>query len=168
MTICSGSGSVLVISNSHGTSSPERVTFGYFNVRVYPASSADSVQTESADEAGYTLTLKYPKVTRSGLDVPWELDITSTEPLPEQIVIAVTGDYFDIFDHQGLDPEAYSQTADDEMEYWTFNTPGGATMSISIDQYVEPGAMTGSSGTVGLFIDGELTAPITFTTRMLP
>jgi len=128
----------------------------------------DSVQTESADEAGYTLTLKYPNVTRSGLDVPWELDISSSEPLPEQIVIAVTGNYFDIFEHQGLDPEAYSQTADDEMEYWTFDTPGGTTMSISIDQYVEPGVMTGSSGTVGLYIDGELIAPIDFTTRMLP
>src|SRR5690625_5745259 len=70
----------------------------------------DSVQMESADEAGYTLTLKYPKVTRSELDVPWELDITSTEPMHEQIVVAVTSDYFDIFDHQGHDTMASYQT----------------------------------------------------------
>src|SRR5690625_6991125 len=63
----------------------------------------DSVQTESADEAGYTLTLKYPKVTRSGRDAPWGLGMTSTEPRPEQIVIAVPGDYCDMFDHQGPD-----------------------------------------------------------------
>lgn len=128
----------------------------------------DSVATKTATEAGYTLTLQYPKASRAGQDVPWTLDITSTESLPQQIVIAVTGDYFNIFEHQGLDPEAYSQTADDEMEYWTFDTPDGNTMSISIDQYVEPGVMRGASGTVGLYIDGELIAPIDFTTRMLP
>jgi len=128
----------------------------------------DSVQTKTATEAGYTLTLKYPKAARAGLDVPWELHISSTQQLPDQIVLAVTGDYFDIFEHQGLDPEAYSQTADDAMEYWTFNTPGGTTMAISVDHYVEPGVMSGSSGTVGLYIDGELIAPIDFTTRMLP
>src|SRR5690625_6220944 len=48
----------------------------------------DSVQTESADEAGYTLTLKYPKVTRSGLDVPWELDRKSTRLNSSHVAIS--------------------------------------------------------------------------------
>jgi len=100
--------------------------------------------------------------------VPWELEISNTLVLPNQIVVAVTGDYFKIFEHQGLDPEAYSLTADSQMEYWTFDTPGGDTMAISIDQYFEPGVMSGASGTVGLYIDGDLVAPIDFTTRVLP
>lgn len=128
----------------------------------------DSVHTKTAAEAGYTLTLTYPKSSRAGQDVPWALDISSTTPLPPQITVAVTGDYFNIFEQQGLDPEATSQTADDEMEYWTFNTPENNTMSISIDHYVEPGVMRGASGTVGLYIDGQVVAPIDFTTRMLP
>ncbi len=128
----------------------------------------DSVQTKSAEEAGYTLTLTYPRVSRSGLDVPWKLDIASTQPLPKQVVVAVTGEYFNIFEEQGLDPKPESQAADGEMEYWTFNTAGGNDISISVDHYVEPGAMTGSSGTVGLYIDGELIAPLDFTTSMLP
>jgi len=128
----------------------------------------DSVRTETTEEAGYTLALTYPRVSRSGLDVPWELQISRDQPLPEQVMVAVTGEYFNIFEEQGLDPKPESQAADGEMEYWTFNTAGGNDISISVDHYVEPGAMTGSSGTVALYIDDELVAPIDFTTSMLP
>ena len=128
----------------------------------------DSTETKTSQQAGFTLELEYPQRTRSGLDVPWELQISSEDPLPAEITIAVTADYFNIFEHQGLDPEAISQTADPHMEYWTFKTPGGNTLSISIDHYVEPGVMRGASGTVGLYIAEELIAPIDFTTHMLP
>ncbi|HLS49642.1 MAG TPA: hypothetical protein VK024_06580 [Actinomycetaceae bacterium] len=128
----------------------------------------DRTRTVSAIEDGYTLTLTYSPLSRSGLAATWELKVAKAGGFTDPIEIAVSADYFAIFEHQGLNPQALRQTSDGAVEYWVFDPPPGATFVVAVDQFVEPGRRYGASGTVALVVDGERIAPIEFTTRLLP
>src|SRR3954447_9028143 len=73
--------------------------------------------TTSASGAGYDLTLTYPKVARPGLDIPWELRLEHPGGFSGDITIAVSADYFDIFEFQGMHPEPSDETADGDFVY---------------------------------------------------
>lgn len=125
-----------------------------------------AVRTATGD--GYTMTLTYPASARTGLDRPWELEVTSESGFGAEITVAVTADYFDFYEHQGIAPEPAEETRDGEFLYWTFTAPQGATFRMSVDHYVQPASQVGGSGTVALVVDGEQVAPIDFTTVLFP
>lgn len=122
----------------------------------------------SAEADGHTLTLAYPQSARTGLDRPWELVVVSEDGFGPEITLAVTADYFEFYEHQGIDPEPSDVTRDGEYLYWTFTAPEGDTFRVSVDHYVQPAAQVGGSGTVALILDGERVAPIEFATFVFP
>ena len=84
--------------------------------------------TASADSADYDLDVTYAAVARAGLDVPWQVTVTSRAGFQEEITLAVTGDYFDIYETQGFTPEPSASTRDADTLYLTFDAPEGTEL----------------------------------------
>jgi hypothetical protein len=125
--------------------------------------------TATSSENGYRLTLDYGAVTRTGQDTPWKLRVDADEPLRYDIVVRITADYFDIWEHQGWYPEPSDVQRDGEYLYLTFAPPpSGNTFVVDFDAYIQPASQIGRTAQVALMVDGRPTAPIDFTTRVLP
>jgi len=125
--------------------------------------------TATSSEGGYNLTLTYGSITRTGQDTPWKLRIDSDAPLEEDIVLRVTADYFDIWEHQGWYPEPSDVQRDGEFLHLTFAAPpSGNTFVVDFDAYIQPASQLGRAAQVALMVDGRPIAPIDFTTRILP
>jgi hypothetical protein len=125
--------------------------------------------TASADEDGYEVSLRYAAVARAGLDVPFEVTVTTEGEFADTITLAVTADYFDIFETQGFTPDPSSAVRNGDVLYLTFDSPGGHTFKVSYDAYIQPAAQQGRSGSVGVVTaDGSTVARVPFHTRLLP
>jgi hypothetical protein len=125
--------------------------------------------TAEATEDGYHLSLRYASVARGGLDVPWEVTVRQDGGLAETVTLAVTGDYFDIYETQGFTPEPSSSVRNADTVYLTFDSPGGDTFVVSYDAYIQPASQQGRDGTIGVVTsDGRTVASIDFRTRLLP
>jgi hypothetical protein len=123
----------------------------------------------SAHADGYDLTLRYPAVGRAGLDAEWQVTVGREGGLPQEIVLAVTGDYFDLFEAQAFHPEPADSTRDEDTLYLTFTTqPGSDQFVVVFDAYLQPAAQRGSAATVAL-LDGEhRVVSVDYRTRLLP
>lgn len=123
----------------------------------------------SSGTAGFHLEVTYPRTARAGLDVPWRITVTRDRPLPEQLTLAVSGDYFRMFESQGFYPEADSETRDGSYVYFTFTTaPGSDKFVWDSDTYVQPSAQLGKSATVRVIADGDVVAQTSFRTWLVP
>jgi hypothetical protein len=60
--------------------------------------------TATATANGWTLTLNYPRVARAGLDVQWQATVSHPGGFGNDITLAITGDYFNIYETQGFHP----------------------------------------------------------------
>jgi hypothetical protein len=125
-------------------------------------------RTEHAAGAGYDLTLTYPQVARAGLDIPWELRLEHPGGFSGDITIALSADYFDIFEFQGMHPEPSDETADAHFVYLTFAPPDGDVFTTALDTYVQPSAQRGRDATVRAIIDGRTVAEIDYSTWLVP
>ena len=78
----------------------------------------------SASGGGYRMELLYPRIARAGLDITWRVTVERPGGFPTQrsIVLAVTGDYFDIFETQGFYPQPYAETRDSHWCYIEFHS----------------------------------------------
>lgn len=125
--------------------------------------------TASAEQDGYHLSLRYASVARAGLDVPFEVTLTSDTGFADTITLALTGDYLDIFETQGFHPDASSSVRNGQTLYLTFDSPGGDTFKLSYDAYIQPSSQQGRDGTLGVVTeDGKTVAAVSFRTRLLP
>ncbi|SFB72818.1 hypothetical protein SAMN04487968_101178 [Nocardioides terrae] len=124
--------------------------------------------TSEASESGWTLSLRHAAVARPGLDVPWEVTVTHAGGFDDDVTIAVTGAYFDIFETQGFNPEPSDETRDADTRYLTFKKPEGDTLIISYDAYIQPASQIGRSGTVSVVDDGQRVASVDFHTFLMP
>lgn len=125
--------------------------------------------TASSDGGGFHVSLRYATVARSGLDVPWEVTVVADGGLADTVTLAVTGDYFDVFESQGFIPDPSSAVRNGSTLYLTFDSPGGDTFVVSYDAYIQPASQQGRSGTVGVVTDDGRTVAVTpFRTRLLP
>jgi len=124
--------------------------------------------TTSAAADGYDLSLQYPRVARAGLDVPWQVTLTHQGGFHGPVVLEVTGDYFDIFESQGISPEPSQETEDGTWWRLTFDPPPGDTLVVSLDVYVQPSSQRGRGGTLRVLDHGTPTASVDFTTSLLP
>ena len=127
---------------------------------------AETVQQEGA---GYRLTLTYPRVARAGLDIPWELRLTHAGGFDSNITIAISANYYDIIEFQGMHPEPGDETADGKFVYLTFSPPPtGDVFTTSLDTYVQPGSQVGRHAVTEAIVRGVVVARVNFSTTLLP
>ena len=124
--------------------------------------------TDSADQAGWSLTLTHAGVARAGLDVPWRVTVRHPGGFDKELTLAVTADYFDIYEEQGFRPEPSEMTRDGDTLFLTFTAPLGDTFVVDYDAYVQPSAQRGRGGTIAVMDDGARVAAVDFDTRLLP
>ena len=124
--------------------------------------------TATAERDGYTMTLRYPTVARAGLDVEWQVTVTHPGGFGKQLTLAVTGDYFDIFETQGFHPQPSEETRDAHTLYMTFTTPPGDTFVLYYDAYIQPASQQGKAARVAVIDQGGPAVWIDYRTRLLP
>ncbi|WP_299445947.1 hypothetical protein [uncultured Phycicoccus sp.] len=124
--------------------------------------------TISAAEDGWEISVEHATIARAGLDVPWTVTLTHDAGFDGDVTLAVTGDYFDIYESQGFNPEPSDETRDGDTRFLTFSPPAGRTLVVSYDAYIQPSAQLGRSGTVAVVVDGRRLAPVGFRTVLLP
>ncbi|MCU1620765.1 MAG: hypothetical protein JWR28_3309 [Modestobacter sp.] len=118
---------------------------------------------------GYQLSVEYPRVARAGWDTAWTVTVTAPGTFPDEITLAVTADWFDLFETQGLSPAPSDEYSDGTMEYFVLTTPpDSATMTFDFDAYVQPTAQLGRSADVWLIIDGQRVAALDYRTWLVP
>lgn len=129
----------------------------------------DQVAIAENRQNGYLLAVTYAASARAGLDVPWTVTVENAAGLPQNIELAVTSEYFLMFEKQGFYPEPYSESTDGKWLYLAFNVPPGATRFVlKFDAYVQPNRQIGAAGTVAIMQDGAQIAPVNFSTFLLP
>lgn len=124
--------------------------------------------TVSRSAEGYTLRLDYPSSARVGLDVTWRVQVHRAGGFAKELTLAVTGDYFDIFETQGFFPEPSKQVRDGELLYLTFDAPPGSTFTLDYDAYVQPASQQGRSARLAVVAGGVEVVGVDYTTRLVP
>jgi hypothetical protein len=124
--------------------------------------------TETAEAGGYGLSLHHATTARAGLDVPWVVTVTHEGGFGKDLTLAVTGDYFDIYETQGFTPEPSDATRDGTTLYLTFAAPPGDTFVVSYDAYIQPSSQVGQDGTLSVLENGTPVASVDFDTMLLP
>lgn len=128
------------------------------------------VRTSSVSAArdGYTMTVTYALIARAGLDVPWRVTVEHPGGFDEDVVIAVSARYFDIFETQGFHPEPDMQTGDGDLVYLTFTAPNGPTFSADFDAYIQPSSQLSQGADVVLMVDDRPLLSVSYTTWLVP
>jgi hypothetical protein len=125
--------------------------------------------TASADEDGWSLSVRYAATARAGLDVPFVVSVRHEGGFGQAVTLALTGDYLDIYETQGFHPEPSGEMRDGHTLYLTFDTPpAGDTLTVSYDAYIQPAAQEGRSATLAVWVDQHEVAPVDLRTRLLP
>jgi hypothetical protein len=125
-----------------------------------------STSTAAAD--GYRVSVDYPRTARAGLDVAWQVTINRTGGFDDDVVLAITADYFEIYETQGFFPEPSDQTRDGRYLFLTFTKPPGDRLVVAYDAYVQPSSQIGRDAEVGVMVDGRIVAPVRIDTWLAP
>jgi len=127
-----------------------------------------SATSEGAAD-GWTLSLEHAAVARAGLDVPFTATVTHDGGFDEKVTLAVTGDYFDLYETQGFNPVPSETSRDGELFYLTFDAPPeGDILVVTYDAYIQPAAQRGKDGMVSVIDDGLPVVSVDFGTRLWP
>ena len=125
--------------------------------------------TKSAEGGGYQLEVRYAKVARPGLSVPWAVTIRHPGGFDGPVTLATNSTYFDLFDENSFDPDPESSTSDGERMIWEFEPPeDGDTMEVSLDTRVGPNIQLGTSGTTEILENGQPVVSVSYKTWILP
>ena len=126
-------------------------------------------ETVHAGSSGYQLTLTYPRVARAGLDVPLEFRLTHAGGFDSDITIAISSNYYDIFEYQGMHPNPSDETSDGSFVYLTFSPPKtGDVFTTSLDTYVQPGSQVGRHAVAEALVHGLVVARVDYSTLLFP
>ena len=128
------------------------------------------VRTDVVTDAqqDYEVSLRHASLARAGFDVPWQVTVRHPGGFGQDLELAVTGDYFDIYETQGFAPEPSESTRDGDTLYLTFDAPEGDTFVLSYDAYIQPSSQIGRDGALSVVVDGAWVATVEFRTRLLP
>src|SRR3954469_4632052 len=125
-------------------------------------------RTVGTQSNGYTLEVRYPQTARAGLDVPWRVHVHRSGGFTQAITIAVSTDYFRMFETQGFYPDAESSTNDGRFVYFNFSRPHGEEFVMDYDAYIQPAAQIGKSATVRLIVGGSTQCSVSIRTWLVP
>jgi hypothetical protein len=128
------------------------------------------VHSSTAQDTGgeYQLSVTYPHVARAGLDIPWELLLTHPGGFSGKITVALTADYFDIFEFQGMHPQPSDETSTGKFVYLTFEPPPGDVFRVALDTYVQPSSQIGRDAETAVIIGGSKVASVHYKTWLVP
>ena len=125
--------------------------------------------TVRAEGGGYELEVRYAKVARPGLSVPWAVTIRRPGGFDGPITLATTSAYFDLFDENAFEPEPESVTTDGKRVIWELNTPQqGDTMEVSLDTRVGPNVQWGTSATTAILEGDQVVVEAEYRTWIMP
>jgi hypothetical protein len=134
---------------------------GWFGVR------ARTVGTTSRDGT-VRLQVRYAQIARAGLAVPLDITVTRRGGFDDDIVLAMSSRYLDLFDVNDISPEPDAATASSTQTVWRFAPPRGRTFQVSIDAEVQGGRHWGRHGRVAVMNDDVPVAVVTFKTWLSP
>jgi hypothetical protein len=153
---------------------PRRVVLTLLTLLVLAgAAGAFGVRAATASAVGgpYRLELTYPRIARSGLDIPWHVHLERSGGFDPKtpITLAVTADYFDIFETQGFYPEPDTDTRDGRMRYLSFTAPSaGDVFEVDFDTYVQPSSQLGRDAEVWVMDGNRRAVGVTYSTWLVP
>lgn len=125
--------------------------------------------TVRASGGGYELEVRYARVARSGLAVPWSVTIHRAGGFDGPVTLASTSSYFDLFDENSLEPDPESSTTDGERVIWELSPPEeGDTMEVSLDTRVGPNVQVGTSGSTAVLVEGRPVVQVRYKTWVMP
>jgi hypothetical protein len=122
----------------------------------------------SISDNGYRLAVDYPRIARAGLDVLWQVTVVRDGGFDRDVTLAVTADYFSIYESQRFFPEPADETRDGQTLYLTFAKPPGDTLIVSYDAYIQPSSQRSASATVSVLEAAQPAASVHITTTLLP
>ena len=125
--------------------------------------------TVAATGGGWDLEVRYARITRPGLAVPWSVTIRRAGGFDGPVTVSTTGAYFDLFDENAFEPEPESVTTDGERVIWEFTPPDrGDTMEISLDTRTGPNVQWGKRGETSVLVGGEPVVTVSYRTLVMP
>lgn len=125
--------------------------------------------TVAASGGGWELEVRYARVTRPGLAVPWSVTLRRPGGFDGPVTLATTSAYFDLFDENAFEPDPESTTTDGERVIWEFSPPDrGDTMEISLDTRTGPNVQWGKEAVTAVLVDGEPVVQVDYRTVVLP
>jgi hypothetical protein len=125
-------------------------------------------RTVSATLGGYTLHVTYPQTARAGLDVPWRVEVRHPGGFGPALTVAVSADYFRMFETQGFYPTPDHVGDDGNFVYMTFDGPIGDRFVLDYDAYIQPAAQLGKSATVKVIVAHVVVVEAHLKTWLLP
>jgi hypothetical protein len=117
---------------------------------------------------GYQLSVRYGKISRAGIDTPWQVVVHHAGGFDGPITLATTASYFEMFESQGLTPAPDSETVAGVYQYQDFTPPPGDTFTLTYDAYIQPASQRGHSAVTKLIINGKEVAQVSYRTRLVP
>jgi hypothetical protein len=124
--------------------------------------------TVSASGEGYELAVTYPAVTRPGLAIRWSVEVRREGGLGQEVVIATSAAYFDLFDFNQFYPQPSEETSDGHSTIWTFQAPEGDVMQITMDGRMEPAQQSGAGAITSVLLDGRPAVEVRYSTVVMP
>jgi hypothetical protein len=124
--------------------------------------------TASVSRNGYAVTVVYPRIARAGLDVPFRVHVHRAGGFSAGVSVAVSSDYFGMFETQGFFPEPDSESDDGRFVTLSFSKPSGEDFQVEYDAYIQPAAQIGKSAVVRVEVGGRVVASLSINTWLLP
>ncbi|MFD1824790.1 MULTISPECIES: hypothetical protein [Mumia] len=125
--------------------------------------------TATTEEDGWTLSVDYPRLARAGLDTPLSITVSNPDGVGEEVVLAISQEYLEIFEHQGIFPDPSDSSTDGKLLYLTVAAAPGATeVRIDFDVYIQPSSQQGEQATVSVVDDGRRIASTRIRTSLVP
>jgi hypothetical protein len=124
--------------------------------------------TTRTSSSGYQLTVIYARTARAGLDVPFRVKVHRDAGFSGDLTIAISLDYFRMFETQGFFPDPDSASNDGTFYGMTYNKPAGTNFELDYDAYIQPSSQIGKSATIKIIVGGQTVASTSIHTWLAP
>lgn len=95
-------------------------------------------RTDAASGHGFTLDVHYGRLVRGSLPSALEITVSAAEGFTDDVRVAITSSYFDLFRTTGISPEPMTSTASGGTFLWTFEHPKGRTLVVEFQNEAVP------------------------------
>lgn len=123
---------------------------------------------ERASADGVTLSVTYARVTRSGLETPWKVEVDSPRGFEGPVTITTTAQYFERFDFNQWYPEPSGTALRGDLLVLTFDRPQGDVLLVRFDGRASPTFGLGSGAVTSLDTEGLPPLSLAYRTWVMP